>query len=171
MRLLPLLALVACVAPAGAQVQVRALPSAGYDVGFGAPTVGLGVEVGWRPPGLPIRLAVRPSAEALLDGPDVDESQFPHGAFGARSVGRRREGLFRVGAEAVAGWGRGAVSPYLTAGVVGELQRSRTPDTQTDGVERGVTLGAGLAVRRAFVEGALGVGEVSPSRLRVGLRL
>ena len=172
LRRLVLPALVACAAGAAdAQVQVRALPAVGYDVGFGAPTLGLGVEVGWRPPGAPVRLALRPSAEALLDGPDVDDSLFPHGAFGSRSVGRRREGLFRVGAEVVAGWDRRAVAPYVTAGVVGELQRARTPDTQTDGWERGVSVGAGVAVRRVFVEGALGVGEVSPSRVRVGVRL
>ena len=172
LRRLFLPALVACAAgPVGAQVHVRALPAVGYDVGFGAPTLGLGVEVGWRPPGAPVRLAVRPSAEAVLDGPHVDDSLFPQGAFGSRSVGRRREGLFRVGAEVVAGWDRRSVAPYATVGVVGELQRARTPDTQVDGWERGLSVGAGVAVRRVFIEGALGVGEVSPSRVRVGVRL
>ena len=171
-RRLLLPALLACAAgAAGAQVHVRALPSTGYDVGFGAATLGLGAEVGWRPPGSAVRLALRPSAEALFDGPHVDDSVFPHGAVGGRSVGRRREGLFRVGAEVVAGWGRGAVAPYATVGVVGELQRARTPDTQVDGWERGLSVGAGVAVGRAFVEGALGAGDVSRGRVAVGLRL
>ena len=86
-------------------------------------------------------------------------------------MGRRREGLFRIGAEVVAGWERLPAAPYVKAGVVGELQRARTPDTQVDGWERGLSAGVGVAVRRAFAEATLGVGEVSPSRVTVGLRL
>ena len=170
MRLLLAAVLLLAAPPAFAQVAVRALPSAGYDLGFGAPTVGLGVEVEWSR--LPVRLALRPSAEVLLDGPYVDASMWPHGgAFGGPSVGRRREGLARVGVEAVVGWAGRPVAPYATVGVVGELQRARTRDTQTDGWERGLSVGAGVALRRAFAEGALGIGEVSPARLTVGLRL
>ena len=169
MRPLLALALVAAV-PAAAQVQVRVLPNAGYDAGYDGATVGLGVEVGWAPVGAPVRFALRPSADVVLDH-DLVLAQ-PYAAGGAGAV-VGENGVVRLGGEAVGLWERAPLpfTPYAKAGAVAELERATSGDIQVDRWEVGLVVGLGLAARRVFVEGTHGFGDASRGRVAVGLRL
>ena len=168
MRALALAALLAAP-PALAQVQVRALPNAGYDLGYDGPTVGLAVEVGGAPAGWPVRFALRPSADLVLDHDLVLAQPLASGLGDA--VGRN--GVVRFGGEVVGLWERAPLPavPYAKAGVVAELERVTSFDTRVDRWEAGPVVGLGVAGRRLFVEGTHGFGDASRRRVTVGLRL
>jgi len=173
MRLLVLLAALVSL-PASAQVEVRALVNAGYDAGYRAASVGLGMEIGWRPAGSPVALALRPTADVVFVGsqasadPLIGLGDEPMGWPG----GSRYEGnVVRVGAEAVARLATLAqVAPYLKAGIVGEYEDLMIGDVRTAYFEPGAVAGAGVGLGRTYVEGTLGFGDASRSRIAVGLR-
>ena len=169
MRTLLAAAVLVLAAPAGAQVQVRVLPNAGYDIGYDGATVGLGVEVGWAPAGAPVRFALRPSADVVLDH-DLVLAQ-PYATGVGAVVGEN--GVVRLGGEVVGLWERAPLpfTPYAKAGVVAELERITSGDLQLDRWESGPVVGLGLAARRVFVEGTHGFGDASRRRVVVGLRL
>ena len=162
--------LCAAATPGLAQVGVRVLPNAGYDIGYDGATVGLGIEVGWRPPGSPVRVALRPSADLVLDHDLVLAVPYAGGGAGDL-VGTN--GVVRLGGEVVGLWERAPlpVTPYAKAGVVAELERITSGDVQVDRWETGPVVGLGLAARRVFVEATHGFGDASRRRVVVGLRL
>ena len=158
--------------PALAQVEVRVLPNVGYDAGFRAASLGLGLEVGWRPSGSPVAVALRPSGDVVfVDADRLGDPLTDPFRPGWGSAARYEGNVVRVGAEAVARLATvPGVAPYLKAGVVGEYEDLMIGDVRTSTFEPGVVAGAGVGLGRTYLEGTLGFGDASRSRVALGLR-
>lgn len=161
--------LAATAAPLAAQVHVRGLANAGYDIGYGAPSLGAAAEAVWAPSGAPIQLALRPSADVVLT-----EAVPVAVTYGSDSPYVGYEGnVVRLGAEVVGRWSRSAwpVVPYLKAGVAFESVSARSGDVISPQEKADAVAGAGVSWRRLYVEGTHGFRDVSRNRLAVGVRL
>ena len=147
--LLSALALVALATPAKAQLSFA--PMVGYDLDAEALTVGLAFELGTQLSGLPLQPAIRPSVEyVFLDGD----------ATYVRADGDLI-GRFNAGT---------SFQPYAKAGVTVEYISIDTGFGDASNTEVGLNLGLGAEFNRLFVEGALGVGDISDLRVRAGYR-
>lgn len=181
MRLLLALgvAVLVAAAPASAQVEARALLNAGYDVGFGAPSVGAAGEVTWAPARSGVRVGVR----VLADYVALAQTAFPGQDVDGDLFGRQSSAL-RTGVAAVARW-EGAplpVAPYVQYGLAWEETWEHFPVTDPDPADApgwpsirssstsGLTAfsGLGLSWRAAYVEAAYGVAVRSYARPNVG---
>lgn len=152
--------------PAFGQAEVSALPNAGYDFGYGGPTVGVGLETGIRIPVLPISLALRSSGDVVL----VDELPFNRSNLLAEAEGGDAY-VLRLGAEVIGRWERRLLAPYAKVGFVRELETVSSPRGRFQFVDVDAVAGLGLEVGRIYVEGTHGFGDASRRRLAVGVRL
>ena len=137
------------VAPA--QAQIGFAPLVGYDFDYEAPTVGLAFELPLTPGILPLQASIRPSAEYIF----VDSD----GASAFRVAGDLI-GRFRAPGVPFA--------PYGKAGVVVERISVDVGSESDSNTEIGLGIGAGAAFDRFFVEGTIGIGDISNSRIAVG---
>lgn len=161
-------------APAFAQLTGSILPNAGYDLGYSAPTVGLGLEVGWNPPSAPVTVHMRASGDVVF----VESLPFGDPFFGPTIVvvqpePIQDESVIRLGLEAVGRWEHAPlpVTPYAKAGLVLEDERARWADMTLSYRQPGATVGLGLEVGRVYLEGTHGFGDASRRRLAIGVRL
>lgn len=157
-------------APVLAQVEVHALPNLGYDAGYGAPSVGLGLEADWAPTGSPIAVALRPSADYVFA--DKIPYAVPYGADTGDVLGREYS-VLRLGAEALVHWRTAPlpVVPYAKVGLARETERVRRPDAAFDYTTLDGVAGLGLVWGRLYVEGTHGFGDASRNRVALGVRL
>lgn len=157
--LLALLVLLFAAAPARAQLGFS--PMVGYDIDYEAFMVGLGFELGLTPGFLPVSAAIRPSIEYVfldeIEGVNAD--------------------LFRVNGDLIGRFGAPGVplSPYGKAGVAIEFASLDSEvcddlDLDCSSTEVGINLGGGVVFNSLFVEGTLGLLDVSDFRLAVGYR-
>ena len=170
MRALAVLSLLILAPPAVAQLDSAVLPNTGYDIGYGAATLGLGAEVGWTAPDSPVTIALRPSLDYVF----VDRIPYavPYQG-GAGDVLGREYGVVRFGAEAVVHWrtAPGPVVPYVKVGLAREVEQIRTDDVQFDYAATDGVAGLGASWGRLYLEGTHGVGDASRNRLAIGVRL
>ncbi|MGB3543404.1 hypothetical protein [Rubrivirga sp.] len=164
MRLL--LAFVLTAATAASQVHVR--PNAGYDIAYGAPSAGIGLEAGWSV-GPAASLGLRVSGDAVF----VDDLPFAVAFYSdATSEGVGDASVYRLGLEVVGYWDRpGRLRPYAKAGLVTELERIARPDLEVQSAWTDAVAGLGLEVGRVYLEGTHGFGDASRRRVAVGVRL
>lgn len=156
----PILALGAFVlllfaTPVNAQLGFSFFPYAGYDAGQNGggdgPLIGLGVEIPVTPSILPVAAKVRASAETTF----LSEENFSVVRFNGDAV-------VRIAAPAV------PVTPYGKAGVV--VERISNSELDISNTEVGAGIGAGVIFSSLFVEGTLGLGDISDFRATVGYR-
>lgn len=154
MLLLAVLGLFLAAAPARAQITF--MPMVGYDIDYEAFQVGLGFEFGITPGILPISLGIRPSVEYVF----VDE------------IANVNADLFRVNGDVI-----GRLSPplaplgfYGKAGVGVEFISVEVAGVSDSNTEVGANLGGGVIFNNFFVDGTLGLGDISDFRINVGYR-
>lgn len=147
MRLLVLAAAVLALA-APSRAQISLVPMVGYDIDYGAPMVGGGVELALPSGLLPFRTAIRPSAEYIFrDGNS------------SNGDARIRLNGDLIGRVAVVGV---PFRPYGKAGIAFE-------SASFDKEKLGLNLGVGAEFDRLLVEATAGFG-VSAARIAVGYR-
>jgi hypothetical protein len=136
-----------------ARAQLHFSPMVGYDIDYEAFTVGLAFELGLTPGILPLQAAIRPSAEYVF----VDNVD-----------------LFRVNGDLIGRFSPPAapISPYAKAGVNAEFASiNDCPDAvDCSSTEVGLGLGGGVLFNSLFVEGTLGIGDISDFRVTAGYR-
>ncbi len=143
-----LLGLVLAAAPARAQLHFS--PMVGYDIDYEALMVGLGFELALSPGLLPVQAAIRPSAEyVFIDNVD----------------------LFRINGDLIGRFSPPAspISPYAKAGVALEFA-SVDECSDCSNTEVGINLGGGALFNSFFVEGTLGLLDISDFRITAGYR-
>jgi len=114
--------------------------------------VGLGFELGLTPGVLPLQGAIRPSVEYVF----VDNAD-----------------LFRVNGDLIGRFSPPAapVSPYAKAGVAIEFfSVDDCPVDDCSNTEVGINLGGGVLLNSFFVEGTLGLLDISDFRITAGYR-
>lgn len=165
MRTSLLLAVVGlALAAAPAKAQLGFSPWIGYDIDYEAFMVGFGFELPLTPGLLPVQAAVRPSAEYVFLG-DADGTD----------VGQE---LFRVNGDVLARFSPPAapVAPYGKAGVAVEFFSIDDDGTgacdlvDCSSTEIGINLGGGVLFNNLFVEGTVGLLDVSDFRIVAGYR-
>lgn len=143
--------------PAQAQLGFSFFPYAGYDAGHDGggdgPLVGLGIEIPVTPSLLPVAAKIRASAETTF----VSEDNFSVVRFNGDAV-------VRIAAPAL------PVKPYAKAGVIVERITNSNPDPSISNTEVGAGLGAGVVLNKIFIEGTVGLGDVSSFRATAGFR-
>lgn len=148
--LLAVLGLALAATPARAQLHFS--PMVGYDIDYEAFEVGLAFELGLTPGILPLQAAIRPSAEYVF----VDDAD-----------------LFRINGDLIGRFSPPAapISPYAKAGVNIEFfSVDDCPLDDCSNTEVGVGLGGGVLFNNLFVEGTLGLGDISDFRIAAGYR-
>lgn len=152
------------LAAAPAKAQLGFSPMVGYDIDYEAFMVGFGFELGLTPGILPVQATIRPSAEYVF----TDDVDFGNGAVSTD--------LFRINGDVIGRFSPpGApVSPYAKAGVALEFISTTVEvlgmeesDTNT---EVGINLGGGVLFNNLFVEGTLGLLDISDFRIAAGYR-
>ncbi len=159
MRILTRLALGAAFLAAPASAQISFAPLLGYDIDYESLTLGVAFELGTQLPSLPLQPSIRPSVEYVFG-----ESEEIAGVdVGSSAV--------RVDVDLV---GRLAATPqfqpYLKLGPTIEFLMVDVGNDSETNTEVGLNLGGGLEFNRVFVEGALGLGDISDVRIRAGYR-
>ena len=147
-----LAALVLALAATPAHAQLHFSPMVGYDIDYEAFMVGLGFELGLTPGVLPLQGAIRPSVEYVF----VDNAD-----------------LFRVNGDLIGRFSPPAapVSPYAKAGVAIEFfSVDDCPVDDCSNTEVGINLGGGVLLNSFFVEGTLGLLDISDFRITAGYR-
>ena len=167
--------------PVSAQIESRALPNVGYDVGYDGPSVGLGVEAVWAPAGSPVSLALRPSADVVFVRPlryGSPLQALPAAGQGTSADDGRSADVFRVGVEAVVRWEQAPLPavPYLKVGLVSERESYSESVSYTGSPgafgswESGPVAGGGVAFGPTYAELTHGFGDASRNRLAAGVR-
>jgi hypothetical protein len=149
------LSLLGLTALAPAKAQVSFSPLVGYDIDAEALTVGLAFELGTQLTSIPLQPAIRPAVEYIF--------------FDGDATYVRVDGDLIGRFEPVPG---GAFLPYAKAGVTVEYFSVDVdiPGVDNSNTEVGLNLGGGAEFNRVFVEGALGLGDISDLRIRAGYR-
>src|SRR5690606_10405835 len=153
--LLAVLGLALAATPARAQLGFS--PMVGYDIDYEGFMVGLGFELGLTPGLLPIQAAIRPSAEYVF----VDNVD-----------------LFRINGDLIGRFSPPAapISPYGKAGVafefasINDCEDIPGIDIDCSSTEVGINLGGGVLFNNLFVEGTLGLMDISDFRIAAGYR-
>lgn len=136
------------LAAAPAQSQVSFAPLVGYDIDAEALTVGLAFELNTRLTSIPLQPAIRPSVEYVFIDGDATYVRADGDLIGRFEAGQ-------------------SFLPYAKAGVTVEYIDF---DSFGSNTEVGVNIGGGAEFSRLFVEGALGLGDISDLRVRAGYR-
>ena len=175
MRVLAAAVLAGCAVTAQAQdvLGLHALPNAGYDLGYGAPTAGLGLEAGWNPAGAPVTVHLRASVDAVF----VESLPFGpvtrHPTIVVYQPDPQDASVVRYGVEVVGRWAGAPLParPYAKVGLALEDERVRLEDGVLTYSRADAAAGLGLEAGRLYVEGTHGLGDASRRRVVVGVRL
>ena len=151
MRLFTRLALGAAFLAAPASAQVSFAPLVGYDIDAEAFTLGVAFELGTQLPSLPLQPSIRPSVEYVFADSDVTYVRADVDLVGRLQATPQ-------------------VQPYLKLGPTIEFVSVDIAGVSESNTEVGLNLGGGLEFNRVFVEGALGLGDISDFRVRAGFR-
>lgn len=150
MRSLSAFALLALLA-APASAQISFAPMLGYDIDAEALTLGVAFELGTTIPALPLAPSIRPSVEYVFADGDVTYVRAD-----VDLVGRLQS--------------TPQVQPYVKLGPTIEFVSFDVAGESESNTEVGLNIGGGLEFNRVFVEGALGIGDISDLRIRAGYR-
>jgi hypothetical protein len=156
--LLAVLGLFLAAAPARAQLHFS--PMVGYDIDYEAFMAGLAFELALTPGILPVQAAIRPSVEYVFTSDD-EIAGFDSSID-----------VFRVNGDLIGRFSPPAapLSPYGKAGVALEFISFEILDESESETEVGINLGAGVLFNSFFVEGTLGLLDVSDFRIAAGYR-
>lgn len=149
MRTLFALALAAALSLPSARAQISFAPMVGYDIDAEALSLGIAFELATPIAALPLQPSIRPSAEYIFADGDITYVRVDGDLIG------------RLNATPT-------LQPYVKAGPTIEfVSIDGIDDSNT---EVGINLGGGAEFNRIFVEGALGLGDISDFRIRAGYR-
>lgn len=151
MRFLFALALTSLLMLAPARAQVSFSPLVGYDIDAEAFTLGVAAELGLTVPSLPLAPSIRPSIEYVFADSDVTYVRADVDLIGRFSPSP-------------------GFLPYAMLGPTIEYVSVDAGNTNVSNTEIGLNLGAGAEFNRIFVEGILGIGDISDFRVRAGYR-
>ncbi len=152
MRLLPLAALAALfVLAAPARAQISFAPMVGYDIDYEGLSLGVAFELGTTIPALPLQPSIRPSVEFVFVGNNTSVVRGDLDLIGRFSPSP-------------------GFLPYVKLGPTLEYVSVDAPGGNGSNTEIGLNLGAGAEFNRIFLEGALGLGDISDFRIRAGYR-
>lgn len=159
MRILHALALGAALLAAPASAQISFAPLLGYDIDAEALTLGVAFELGTTLPSLPLQPSIRPSVEYLFIG----DEEILGTTVSTTAVRVDGDLIGRLAATP-------QFQPYVKLGPTIEFVSVDVNGQSDSNTEVGLNIGGGLEFSRAFVEAALGLGDISDFRIRAGYR-
>ncbi|MEM1116288.1 MAG: hypothetical protein AAF845_11750 [Bacteroidota bacterium] len=173
MRLFLLAAVLLSAPWAEAQVYLGVVANTGYDFGYAAPSVGVGMEAGWTPQASGFYIGVRAAGDYILVAPSIASDD----EVGGDLFGRQRSAA-RFGLEAIARWEAAfPVTPYIRGGLAWEerwehirIRVGSASNVPSVASRSGLVAssGWGLMWRNVFAEAAYGVSVRSYARNNVG---